>query len=307
MKKEALFIILIGLFLITGCTQQDKGETSGKIYIGGDEGLEISFVEGNPPKFVSDGNKESFDIALLVKNVGEDDIENGDIIATLQNINKDLFSLSSLSIANNFDLEGKSKDRDRIIEGDQEELPFKDLRYTEELDVDFDVDLRVDVCYEYTTKASVDLCLKQQPTQRRTRDACEVDNSNVNVENSGAPVKVANVVQFPRTNSIRFNFDIVSKGELYEPGTFTNSCSVDKERENKVKVRLNTPSRVGISCSKLEGGDEGIVELFNGKRTITCTIDTSGLQTVAFKERLNIFVDYVYKDSVSTSFVVEAD
>lgn len=307
MKKEALFIILIGLFLVTGCTQQNEGDSTGNIYIGGDEGLEISFVEGDPPIYVSDDGKESFDVALLVKNVGEDNIENGDIIATLQNINRDLFSLSSLSIANNFDLEAKYKDRDRIIEGDQEELPFEDLRYTEDLEVDFDVDLRVDVCYEYTTKASADLCLKQNPTERRTRDACDVDNSAVNVENSGAPLKITNVVQFPRTNSIRFNFDVETDGEIYQPGTFTNSCSVDKERENKVEVRLTTPSRLEISCSKLDDSDEGVVELFEGKRTITCTIDTSGLQTVAFKERLNIFVDYVYKDSISTSFTVEAD
>jgi len=307
MKKEAIFIILIGLFLVTGCTQQNEGDTGGKVYIGGDQGLEISFVEGDPPQFVSDGNKESFDVVLLVKNVGEDDIETGDIIATLQNLNKDLFSLSSLSIANNFDLEGKSKDRERILEGDQEELPFSDLKYTGELDVDFDVEVRVDVCYEYTTKASIDLCLKRNPTQKKARDVCLVDNANVNVENSGAPVKITNVEQFPRTDNIRFNFDIETPGEIYQPETFTNSCGIDDQKENKLEVRLTSPSRVEIKCSKLDDGDEGVVELFSGKRTITCTIPTEGLQDVAFKERLSVFVDYVYKDSVSTSFTVEAD
>jgi len=307
MKKEVIFVLLTVLFLFTACTADTTPSDGEKVYIGGDIGLEISLVPGEPPKFVSDDNKEEFDVSVLLKNVGEDDIGNGEIISTLQNINKDLFSLPSLSVTNNFELESKKLDRGREIEGDQEELTFENLKYTEDLGANFNVNLRVDVCYDYSTKASAKVCLKKDPTRRRTRDVCEVDNENVAVDNSGAPVKIKNMAQFPRSDSVRLTFDVESLSEIYEPGTFTTACTVDEEREDMVYLKLTSPSRLDIECSKLGGDDEGVVELFEGVRTISCNIDTTGLQSIAFEERINIKADYVVKDSVSTSFVVEAE
>ncbi len=309
MKKRIIVILLGVLLIIAGCQGETVEESAtGKTFVGGDKGLEISFVKDSPPNVISDNNKEEFDVSLLLKNVGEDTIEQREIIGTLYGINRESFSLPSLSVRNLFTLEGKEKIREKVIQGDEEELTFDNLKYKEDLGENFPVELRVDVCYEYETNALSHLCLKRNPTERKSRDACDVTDENIDVENSGAPVKIRNLEQFGRSDQIKFDFEVakVGSGEIYEPGTFRNSCSFDEDKENKVEIEITSPARLNIKCSKLDDKNKGVVELIDGKsRTVTCSIDTRGLQEIAFKEIVKIKVRYVYKNSVSTSFVVE--
>ena len=298
MKKSHLFLILLVALvavLVAGCTTQ---KTTGR-FIGGDKGLEISFIDQEPPNEVLDNSEDEFDITLRLRNVGEASIPAGKIIATLNGINKDDFSLKSLSAVSDDDLERLQKIGDKVTQPDETELRFENAKYKFDLDASFDVDMRADVCYEYITTAVVDLCLKKDATRRRTGDQCQINNEQLQVDNSGAPVKVVSMSQRSSgSNKITFTIDIqnVGIGEVFEPGTFKDECGINEDKRDRVLVRVISRGDVPITCSKLNG-NEGIVELFSGKRAIRCEIETDGLQDIAFLSRVNVVLSYYFKES----------
>ncbi|MDD5253826.1 MAG: hypothetical protein PHG05_01835 [Candidatus Nanoarchaeia archaeon] len=302
--KRYLLILVLGLFLV-GCSQTDT-TTSGR-FIGGTTGLELGFVEGEPPLVVGDNNEDEFDIGIIAKNQGEADIEAGKMIVTLQGIEKDAFSLSSLSQRTTTKIEKRSKIREKVTEPDQIEVRFKNAKYKYDLDSDFPQDLRADVCYEYQTKAVGDLCLKKKPNSQGDEDQCELSNEAMSIENSGAPVSIVSMSQIPRSTSIKLTFDIMVQGDgvVYAPGTFSSECGLNDELEDKIRVKLSGVGDLSIKCARLGDSNDGLVELIGGARTISCDIDTASLQETAFKKPLNIELTYFYKDTIATSFTVE--
>ncbi len=309
MKKTyllALFILTV-LFL-AACDPVDQGEPQGRYYQG-DVGLELSFVEGEPPQSVLDDGQEVFDISILVKNVGEEDIAPNDILVTLNGIERDAFKLARLTEKNKNELLGTKKLQDRKQEGDSDEIRFEDASYKDLLPFNFDVDIRADVCYEYGTTAVADVCLKSDTGKRRTNDQCQIDNGDVKIESSGAPVKVENFAQRTRgTDSIQFTFDIVKTGagDVFPSGNFNDKCTTDDENEDMVDVSIDfIRANLPVSCTTFNG-NEGTVRLSAGRKTVRCEVDTSSLQDIAFEKPLRIKLDYVYKDSVQKTFTVES-
>lgn len=311
MKRTLFIIVLISLLFITACTNNGGSDLPTGRYVGGDDGLKISFVEGEPPESVLDDRQETFDISILAENVGEEDIAPNQIIITLNGIERDAFKLRSLTEKNDIELLGEKKLRDRIQDGESTEVRFKDANYQELLPFDFPVEIRADVCYEYGTTAVADICLKNAASERRTDDQCEIDNDNVNIENSGAPVHIEQFTQRARgSNALQFTFDIVKagSGDVYPTGTFKDSCGVNYDVDDQVNVDISFLSRSNnpnIDCSTLNG-HSGIVRLISGKKTVRCTVSTAGLQDIAFERPLRIKLDYMYKDSEETSFLVES-
>src|SRR3989344_837884 len=310
MKKsiKLMFILLLILFIVA-CSKQPSASSSSR-FVGGSDGLDISFIKDEPPDTVLDDNQDEFDIALSMENAGEEDINAGDVIVTLNGIEKDAFSLSSLSAKNEDFLAGKKKLTDRVIPGEQGEVLFTKLKYKDKLPADFDVEVRADVCYEYGTRSMADMCLKKEASKRRTNDQCEVSDDSVEVDNSGAPIKITNFAQRPKgSDKVQFTFDIekTGSGDVFETGTFSDKCIMDNDRLNKVNVEVNfLRADAGISCTTLSGKNKGIVKLLSGKRTIRCDVSSSSLQDIAFKKPLLVKIDYEYKDSISKTFIVES-
>ena len=308
-KSTKLMLFLVLVLFIAACTKAPSASTSSR-FVGGDKGLELSFIKDEPPDTVLDDNQDEFDIALSFNNVGEEDIKEGDVIVTLNGIEGSAFSLSSLSSKNEDPLAGKKKLSDRVVPGEEGEVIFNKLKYKDQLPADFDVELRADVCYEYGTKIMADLCLKKEASKRRTNDQCEISNENVGMDNSGAPVRVTNFAQRPKgSDKVQFTFDIekTGSGDVFEPETFSDRCVIDNDKINKIDVDVRfLRSDAGISCSTLGDKSKGVVKLLSGKRTIRCDVSTSGLQEIAFKKPLLIKLDYVYKDSLEKTFTVES-
>lgn len=312
MKRGILLVLL--LIVIIGCDKLGTKDTgvSTKRYVGGDDGLDIEFEKNAPPERVGDDNSDEFDISLILKNKGEYNLKKGEIIVTLQGIEKNAFSLSSLSEKNDFTLDGAEKFRDRVKEGEENTLEFRKLKYKHDLDADFPINIRADVCYEYETRATANLCLKKEANERRgIRDQCDVNEEDVEVENSGGPVQIKNIEQRASgSDEIKFTFDIVAKTDeehqIYEPGTFSSECGSDLDKEERVEIELSTAGDLQIKCGKLDDKDKGKIDLIDGSRTITCSIKTTSLQTYAFEKQLNINVRYLYKDSSEeTDLIVE--
>ncbi len=308
MKKKAIifFILLLSVFVI-GCTTQTQ--TSSGVFVGGEKGLELSFIKDEPQAKVLDDNQDEFSITILTKNLGEYDIPKGGIVATLQGISKDQFQMSSLNSKSDYSLAGTSKSRNRIETGEQQELSFGKAKYRPKLDTDYDVEMRADVCYQYETRVASKVCVKKNTAKREAKDLCQTDNDNLKIEDSGAPVKVTNARQRPGgNNKVKLTFDIEKKGsgDVYEPGTFTTECNEQKDKKDRLRVFVASVSgTLNVKCRQMNDASEGIVDLISGKRTVSCDIDTGSLQESAFNDAFRIRLTYVYKDSVTKSFTVE--
>ena len=312
-KKRGNFlfvgIVLLVIALASGCTPQEGSEVPKGPYVGGDKGLEFAFQEDEPPAKVMDDNQDPFFITLLLRNLGEYDVPIGGVVASLSGIDKNAFSLASLTVKNNIEIQGVVKDQDFVIQGAEEMIEFGDASYVTDVPADFSTILRADICYTYKTEAITNLCLKQRVLEKTLEDVCEINVPNLAGHNSGAPVKVTGLRQSSAgSNKIKVVFSVqnVGKGIVYSPGTFSNSCSGKEVNKDKLIVSLSNPqNNFNVVCNSLGGGSSGEIRMVNNKKEISCTIDTSGLQEVTYQDLLKFDLDYVYREAVTTSLVVE--
>lgn len=312
MRKELVFLmVILSLFLIiVGCTSTGTVQTPGA-FVGGTSGLDLSFISEEPPDNVLDDNQDLFYITVAIENKGEFDILANKIISSLSGIDKDSFQISSMDIKLNRDLPGVSKSRNKVIMGGEDELEFGQAKYRYDLNADFTTTLRADVCYLYETDAVASVCLKKNAAaQRDKEDVCAINNANVNLEVSGAPVQIANVDQRPSgSDAVRLTFDVVKKatsGDVYSPDAFSNNCRDQDPKKNLFEVEVSSAkASIPINCGVLGNSNKGITKLAENSKTINCIIKTSGLQDTAFNTPINIKVTYFYKDAISKTLVVQ--
>jgi hypothetical protein len=312
MKRGALiFLVLLVIvsLVFTGCNNTTEKVRKLSNYIGGNDGLTIAFSKNAPPDTVLDEKQEDFDVSLDIQNKGEYTIESGEIIATLSGIDREAFNLPSLNAKNAFQLERKINDRGVTREGGRNDLTFGLATFTQDLAADFTTDIVADVCYKYRTVAVSAVCLKMNTLQLKTTDACLIDNDKVEFENSGAPVQITQVeTRKSGKNSVKVTFTIENKGvgEVYVPGTFTDSCSGHEKDEARVRVSLDSPSsRLTFKCDLFNGAAAGDVKIYDKKRQVGCVIDTGSLQETAFEAVVNIQVDYVYRNAIFKQIIIQ--
>lgn len=302
------FALVLSLLGAEGCPSKKATTTSGLgAYIGGTSGLDMSFVDLEPPSEILDNNQDPFYITLFVENMGEYVIPKGKIIATLSGINKEAFGIKSLSVKSQNDIFGRSRVGTEVLEGGIEELQFDQANYKSDLTANFATQLRVDVCYNYKTDSLIKLCLKKNPKQREQEDLCSVSSSSISVENSGAPVHVKEVKSVGGVETIMFTFIVENDGvgEVYENNAFSDSCVLKSEKKDKVNVKVKSQSGgMNIKCGILDNGDSGVIRLAGGRKTVSCSIKTSSLQETSFEEPFEINLEYFYKDAVGKSLTV---
>src|SRR3989338_4948843 len=96
-KRELKLIAFSAVFLlfIAGCGSGDVATGAPTTpFLGGTQGLEISFLEGSPPAEVTDGDTFDFQALVQLKNVGEHDIKKKDINVSLIGFLPSQFKLS---------------------------------------------------------------------------------------------------------------------------------------------------------------------------------------------------------------------
>ena len=308
MIKESVVVLLILALLISGCQTQKKDQKSLGIFIGGKAGLEISFIENQPPPKVLDDNQDHFLITLKLLNKGEYTIPSNKVIASLSGISAEAFSISSLNSKSQVSLEGIFKSGDDVIQSSPEELQFDEASYKFDLNADFPTSLRADVCYQYQTKSVSKTCLKRKAVERNTEDKCSINSDKVETELSGAPIKIKDVKQrSSAANEIKLTFTVVNegKGEVYSPTTFTDKCIDVSDERNKLLVEVKAPSgKADIRCSQLQDSNKGIIKLALKEKIINCNIPTSNLQEIAFEEPIEIILSYFYKESIEKQITV---
>lgn len=317
MKKVLLIGLIIGMLALTACGGNNNKEDIGDTYLGGSQGLKISFANGAPPDSVSDiGGEQSFDIIVDVENMGEDDVETSEALVSIvgfppKAFNKNVADLKEVQPEEK--IEGRQKNPDgTVIESPLVQVVFEDLayQYAEPGNVQFPV--IAEICYLYETNVASSLCIKDNLNKDEEDDFCKVSSSR-QVSSSGAPVQVTRIQQSPAGKDktrISFTVDNVGGGKIFKYDS-ENSCDNTKiSNENKVWVEIENlldRGADGVKCSGLLGGtqsDNGYVLLNKGNSadvlcTITMTERSDRLQP------FNIKLTYDYFESIRKDIVVE--
>lgn len=320
MRKGVLAVVFVLLALaVAGCKGGEKGAVSSAStpFIGGTEGLRISFLENAPPRETLDNPKASldkskwelsmFDIAMRVENVGEQKIAAKALTVTIGGIYAGDFNVgtgkktTSLAALLDKELEGVRKDPEgEKLPGGIDEVTFQDLAYIKSLEGNNEFPIQADACYPYKTRAVADFCMRKELT-KATSGVCQIKGSKP-VFSSGGPIQVTSfeeAVGGTQKVILKFKIKATGAGTFYKPGG-CNKGNFQEENFVKVTVDSGVP---GLSCS---GWGTSLtnekVRLTNGEASVTCL--QSGV-TVDALQKMNIYLDYNHLISTSTKILVK--
>ncbi|MBS3159945.1 hypothetical protein J4436_04095 [Candidatus Woesearchaeota archaeon] len=312
MRKYIIYItfLLSMLFITAASCGGDRSSSETKFsWIGGTDGIIASFIPDSPPLSVLGGGVDPFTIDVQLENKGEYNIKPNEALVTLQGFDYTSFSISAPSQYITEGLIGKTEQGDVIVEGDQSSVSYE-ANYVGSSTFSQEFTITANYCYKYQTKTAAILCLKQIPKERTRETECAIENQQLQFGSSSAPVQITSFSQRSTgKNEISFTFKIENKGQgnIYKPKFVTKGeCRDDKTYADEVFVRLNFESgNVPIKCAALDNANEGHIKLSQGLKQMSCSIDTTNLQTSAFEKSLSVTIEYTYKESASQSITIE--
>ncbi len=184
MRFRSLLIFSL-IVLVSGCLGQTPEETlSTGQFIGGDKGLELSYVELPPRVF----QNTPFEIDVMAVNEGETDIPVG--VATFKLSNSRVFGLTEEE-AVKINEESLAKAAEFGGFGGQTFITFEVPGYSGGvLSTESPVPISIDACYPYETNAVVDICIARSDFS----EVCTPSEIK-NTQNSGSPIHVSEVEQ----------------------------------------------------------------------------------------------------------------
>jgi hypothetical protein len=316
MNNKIILTVLLAAVLLfaTGCGEEgitvpDSG------YIGGTEGIVIEYGQDTPPAEVIDDGQEAFIVGLVIENVGEHYVAEGEVMTTLTGIDLDAYSIFEDTLVNLAPLEGIRRASDgSVLEGGIASEMVYEASYINDIPVDQTAMLVSNVCYKYQTKATTALCLRKEVTSRgEETDPCVIGDA-ITAGNSGGPIQVSSMTEGRGgKNSVTMSMTIENfgNGDVFLPEAINEAkCSTHgtnlNDYKNKVQVTVDFPGKtVPISCGGLGGSNTGTVTMVAGSRAIiTCKIDTSSMQETTFTMNPNVELDYMYKEAVSTDITI---
>ncbi len=322
-KNILLLLSLSMMLLLAGCSSGTNAKQSGYVltdsFKGGNTALDISFVDGMPPERIKDNGIGTFDVRLLISNLGEYDVPKDSISVALTGFDLTELGVTESSKTVPIDLRGFKKQGENVIEGAKQFVIFNSLGFKSSIvSGTRDLQISANICYPYETRSVAVACVAGSTLigVDSKYESCELEGDR-SYANSGAPVKIENVKQYSAGESkILIQFDIVHDGNselgsVYESGSLNSACRVNgnplgsvnaKNYENKVKYTIDT-GLTGLSC---EGSNTNTntVLLGDGTYTVTCEQSTAGLGD-AYEKLIRINLEYDYVDRVSKTIKVE--
>lgn len=311
-KKSALLVIVLLIFLV-GCTEkEDTTSLKGKAFVGGTEGLAMSFLPGQPPEEVFDTDNP-FQVAVKVENKGEYNIEKAsDVVVTITGINPSNFKVSSGQLTRN---SPEPLDAVRIdssgnkINGDNVVVDFPEMNYFSTIQGSAKFTIRANACYEYGTKTQGKLCTRKDLRGTTGEEGtCEVD-TDISLENSAAPIQIKNMKQnVAGSNKIDFFFTITQSGaaadSLHKIGT---SCGTEVADRDIVYMEVKDTGLGTLSCSGIKGGaaTAGYVTLYGGSAEVRCSQIISESNMIDAEVPLEINLKYGYKQFIDKEIIVK--
>lgn len=321
MKKNLYLLLLItGLLFIAGCSSGSEARTSGGLsmdaFEGGDEALSMEFAEGSPPQRVMDGGIQPFNVRVSLENLGEQDIQADSGYVVLGGFSSRDLDLEDSSRAIP-EMRGVRKQGSNTIPGGRGQVTFSNLKYLPNLSSGTNVQsLYANVCYPYKTTSVISLCIAGDTLVVQDSDSAICDlESEREIANSGSPLKIENVQQYPAgRNSLEFQFDIVhiptqNRGRVYESGSINSQCrindvsssSVDSiVSQNVVDFKIDSDPLV-VSCNG--EGPQGKIQLTNNKATVFCNVDTQGEEE--YVKPISVELNFDYMERIQAELEIQ--
>ncbi len=306
MKKIMFGLLVLSALIIAGCTDPEPQTRS---FLGGSQGLEISFLPDAPPETVSDQRQQDFDVYVELKNRGEYEIPPNRVLVKLSGFRAEAFGLSSTDLTKTASepIYARVLSPDgRTIDPPESYVTFEMLSYQDAaIGAGTRFPFRVDVCYGYETTAASSLCVKENMNIDRAGDLCNVDSTR-SLSVSGAPIQVTSMQQSRAgTDRTRFTFTVQDKG----PGDVFRSesaCEQATRIENRVFITVEGLPGENVNCIGLmEGTSNAGYIILSGKEPK----DISCIYTVTDRnnriEPFNVRLAYDYSQSITRQVNVE--
>lgn len=321
MKKIGLVLLVAFMVLFAGCSSSSSNSKQNGFELasfnGGDKALTFEFGTESPPDKIRDQSLQPFSVRILVENVGEYDIAEGAAHISLTGFNPVDLGISDTSKDLHL-LRGYKKQGTNVIPGGREQVVFDNLKYIPSVvSGTYPFKFYANICYPYETKAFALICINGDtvPAIDKKAQICELEGSK-SFANSGAPVKVQAVKQYPYgEHSIQIQFDIVHKpsgtdANVYESGSIDANCNIGGvsassssalfKRDRVTYVVESALS--GLNCEST-GTNTNTVTLSADKYTVTCIQDTTG--QAEYEKPVSITLKYDYLDRISKGISIE--
>lgn len=305
---KKILILMVMLILLIACKRTDEKPSTAP-FIGGSQGVELSFLDDSPPKEVFDGGEFPFDVVVKLKNNGEWFVEKEDVKINIDGVRPEEFKKTAADFIKqpDDDLNAMQKNADgSIIESNPVFAEFKNFNHEAFIvGASQPFPLRASACYSYGTVANTLLCARKDVMSAK-QGLCNVNEAKT-LFNSGAPVQFSDLKESKRaTNKIGFAFKIVHKGSgsLFKP---ENDCDFSSRAAMDI-VHLRVESGMnGLSCSGLakttDTALEGDVTLYSGEKVVSCVQEFATLSDYEFP--LILEAEYAYSDDISTTVTVK--
>ncbi len=324
MRNILLVSFLVALVVLAACDgNKNKGRSAKDVqdvFLGGTQGLAISFEENRPPKSIITGTSgEVFTVGVQLLNKGEVEVPADKVKVRLAGLNPVTVGVANPVISPDGDIQAREKVSDEVIEPALVYARYNGLKYTTE--VSSSTDIIADVCYPYETKVRSRLCVLEDPRGPGAEDKVCNFAEAVPTANSGAPLQVTDVKEMPRVDKIRFLFTIAKvdgsdTSSVYKQGTncFPDALA-DKQKlrdvQDWVLVEVNAADKLrGLSCAGFQekvSDTSGYVLLgSDGKSSsLYCEFSVADA-TTDFAEFIDLALKYQYKESVKMTVTLES-
>lgn len=314
MKSAILVILAISLLVLSACSGGTSGN-SNKKYVGGTNGVALSFEPNSPPAETVDGGDNSFAIAVRLENKGETAIKKSDVFVKLAGFPPQNFNLRAGDLIKSppDDLSAlQLQSSGSIIPSSPSIVEFQNLNHVSLVTgASQAYPIQASACYAYTTNAGVDLCSRKDLLNSKTGGVCNIKEGKT-VANSGAPVQVVNVQEYSRTkDKIAFSFEVshAGSGNVYDAGS---KCNSQNGKSEKVKVKVDT-NIAGLTCSGMTGvsatgtaisGTIAFIPNSKNTPTITCVQQLPRVDDYRFPAVFEL--SYDYEQVISTNILVKS-
>ena len=299
--------IILAMLLLAACNEQTAVPVNiANPFIGGTEGLSISFQDLPPEVF--DGGTSPFDVVIRLENKGEALVSKENTRIRLSGINPLEFSKTTEQLSSSApdDLIEVRKD----AQGNRIQPPlvfaeFTNFNYKSKLaGASNQFIIRADACYQYKTRSVSKLCVRENILNPKPGGICEINGDKPSFSSS-APVQIGAFKESTRAkDKIGFTFEVINigRGSVFGKNTV---CDSNRQNENKVYLTITT-SLPGLQCTGLESnptGAQGPVTLYGGSKIVSCTQPVS--TSSDFEQIVTIEAVYDYEESTQTSLTVK--
>ncbi len=289
--KILLPLLLVALFLLTSCGEDEQQQDTESAFIGGTSGITASF---EPLSVEEDGvytvfDTEDFPLDIILKNQGEEDLAPG--MANLRLLGpakEDFKNIPKWQLSNQGEIEKISEFNP---EGGEEIISFTPNNralYGGEVTGFTDVTWNLEYWYDYKTHLIVnDVCFKGDITDTKV---CEVKEDKT-YSVSGAPITVTKVSEDAGGKGI-----IILRIEIQNIGSGDSTVvgSEFDKRFDQISYTIDEPEK--WECKS--GGREGEARMMENTAQIICRLKNPLTDDDIYTKPVRLTLEYTYKELI---------